>query len=209
MAKLKIMEPLDQLLFKKLEELQSVREVQKVMDAYSNLDERPQELVKASMAALLIVTPILIISIFYGINSSLKSELDQKRELLSVSQNIINEKSGIQGAKRNFLGNSFVGSMNDMQDLIARSLTLAGIDASKASVSNFQADEKEGFITQASIDMKFKGLSNSEMFSLINSLSDRQKVRFDEITVNKNTATNLLEGVATLIYISKDNSTEF
>lgn len=205
MAKLEMMKSLDGFVFKKLEDLQSNREFQKVLDSYSNLDEKPQDLVKALMALALVLVPAAVIALFYGMNSSLVGELESKKELLEVSQKIIQEKSGIQGAQRRFLGTTFVSSMNDMQSLVSRAIGMAGIDPSKISVSNFNALEQEGFITQATIDMKFTGLSSSEMFSLISSLSERQKVRFDEVSVKKNAGNNLLDGIATLLYLSKDN----
>ena len=205
MPKLDIMKSLDAFVFKKLEVLQANKEFQKIMDSYSNLDEKPQELVKAFMALALVLAPAAVIALFFGMNSSLMGELESKKELLEVSQKIIQEKSGIQGAQRRFLGTTFISSMNDMQSLVSRAIGMAGIDPSKISVSNFNAVEQEGFITQATIDMKFTGLSSSEMFSLISALSERQKARFDEISVKKNAGNNLLDGIATLLYLSKEN----
>lgn len=202
--KLEIMKPLDQALFRKLDDLQGNSEVQKILDAYANLDEKPQEAVKALMALLLFLIPVGTLAVLYGMNSSLMSELETKKKLLETSQNIVREKSGVQSAQGEFLGNSFVGTERDMQSLVSRSAGMAGIDPSKISVSGFNAFEREGFITEASINMKFKGLSNSEFFSLVASLSDRQKARFDEISVKKNQSDNLLEGVATLLYFSRD-----
>lgn len=205
MAKLRIMEPLDRAIFQKLEELQSNREVQRVLDSYSNLDEKPQEVVKALMALSLFVLPLFAITIFYGMNSSLKSSLETKKELLEVSQNIIREKAGVQSAQRRFLGTTFVGSMNDMQGLISSALGSAGIESSKISVSNFDPIEQDGFITEARVDLKFQGLSSAEFFNLVGTLTERHRVKFDEVSVKKNESTNLLEGIATLVYLSKDN----
>lgn len=205
MAKFSLMEPIDKAIFQKIEDLQANRDAQKFLDSYSNLDEKTQEIVKALMALALFLIPLGTIAVFYGLNSSLKSELEAKRELLSVSQTIISEQAGIQGDQRRFLGSTYVGNMNDMQNLVANAIRLTGIEPSKVSVSNFDSIEQDGFITQASIDMKFTGLSNTEMFGLISSLSERQKVKFDEVSIKKNESTNLLEGIATLLYISKDN----
>lgn len=204
MAKFSVMEPLDNAVLQKLEELQTNKEVQKMMDAYSNLDERPQELVKAAMAIALIAVPLLIISIFYGMNSSLKSEIDDKKELLELSQNVIREKSAVGVAQSKYLGRQFVSTLNDMQNIISAAISASGIDATKVSVSNFNNLELEGLINQTTLDMKFNGLSNEELFTFIGQLSARNKVKFEEITVKKNQSDNLLEGVASLIYISKD-----
>ncbi|MEX0798699.1 MAG: hypothetical protein WEB87_04420 [Bacteriovoracaceae bacterium] len=205
MAKIKIMEPLDRFIFQKLEELQSVKDVQKVLDAYSNLDEKPQEIIKALLALSLVAIPLSVILVFYGLNSSLKSDLETKRDVLSLAQNIIQEKSGMQSAQRKFLGQTYVGALNEMQNLISASISAAGLDSSKISVSNFEPIEHEGFITQASLDMKFQDLSNRELFGFLNILSERYKMKFEEVSVKKNDSSNLLEGVMTIHYYSKDN----
>ncbi|MBC74458.1 MAG: hypothetical protein CME64_00425 [Halobacteriovoraceae bacterium] len=206
MSKLNIMRPIDKAIFSKIEELQSVKEVQKILDAYSNLDEKPQEIVKIALAAVLFIIPAVIIFIFIGLNSSLKSELETKQDLLSLSQNIVQQKAGLKTVKRDILGRVFISNMGDMQGLISGAANASGVDSSKISVSKFQAQEHEGFITQATMDMRFTGLSNAEFFGLVNTLNSRQKVRFDEISVNKNSSSNLLEGVATIHYYSQDES---
>lgn len=200
------MQPLDNAIFNKLEELQSFKEFQKILDAYSNLDEKPQELVKISMAVVLFAIPAIVLFIFLGLNASLRSELETKEDLLRISHNIVQQKAGLKVAEREILGRTFVSNMNDMQNLISAATSAAGIDMSKISVSKFQSTEHEGFITQATMDMKFQDLSSNEFFNLVTTLNDRQKIKFDEVTVKKNTNTNLLEGVATIHYYSQDNS---
>lgn len=206
MARLSIMEPLDNAVIQKLEEAQANKEVARMMDAYSNLDEGPQELVKAGMAIVLIAIPLLIITIFYGMNASLKNEIEDKKELLSLSQTIIREKSAVGQAQSKYLGRQFVSTLNDMQGIISAAISASGIDATSVSVSNFNNTELEGLINQTTLDMKFSGLSNQELFTFIGQLSARNKVKFEEITIKKNQSDNLLEGIASLIYVSKDQT---
>src|SRR5690554_5196666 len=162
MAKLDIMKSLDKTLFQKLDELRNHREVQKALDAYAALDEKPQELVKILMAAALILVPFMTISIFYGMNSSLKGDLEAKKDLLNMSQDIIAKRSTVEQAKGAHLGATPARTMNEMQNLISRAIAMAGIDSSKISVSNFDHIEQEGLISQSLIDLKFTGLSNDE-----------------------------------------------
>ena len=206
MPKLNIMRPIDNAILGKVEELQSIKEVQKVLDLYSNMDEKPQEIVKIALAAILFIIPAIVIFIFIGLNSSLKGELETKQELLTLSQNIVKQKAGLQNVKRDVLGRVFISNMGDMQGLVSGAATAAGVDSSKISVSKFQATEHEGLITQATMDMKFNNLSSTEFFGLVNTLNSRQKVRFEQITVNKNSSSNLLEGVATIHYYSQDEN---
>lgn len=199
------MEPLDNFIFQKVEDLRATKEFQKVLDAYSNLDEKPQEVVKALMAASLVLIPFLVITIFFSMNSSLQGEIDDKKELLELSQGIIREKSTVSSAQRQFVGPTPVSSQGDMQNLISSAISLAGIDASKVSVSNFQPGGQAGMVSQSMIDMKFQDLTNDQLFSFLTNLSQRSKVLFDEISVKKNTESKLLEGIATLVYLSKEN----
>ncbi len=103
MPKLNIMRPIDNAILGKVEELQSIKEVQKVLDLYSNMDEKPQEIVKIALAAILFIIPAIVIFIFIGLNSSLKGELETKQELLTLSQNIVKQKAGLQNVKRDVL----------------------------------------------------------------------------------------------------------
>ena len=126
MPKLNIMRPIDNAILGKVEELQSIKEVQKVLDLYSNMDEKPQEVVKIALAAILFIIPAIVIFIFIGLNSSLKGELETKQELLTLSQNIVKQKAGLQNVKRDVLGRVFISNMGDMQGLVSGAATAAG-----------------------------------------------------------------------------------
>lgn len=208
MKKLNIFKNLDQFLFSKLEKLQDHPEYQKINDAYAAAEERIQEVVKALLAISIIAIPLLVISFFSMSNSSLRENLKLKEEIISMSHEYIQEQALIRSAESSILGRKTVLDQGELQTKITSVVNSSGVDSANIQVSNFEANDLKGNIIEARMNLKYTSLSNDNLFNLLSGLVNREKIKIDTLVINKNQATNLLDGLLTIYYFSKDEIDE-
>lgn len=202
---LNIMQPIDNFMSKKVDELMQLVEVQKIMDQYAALDENIQDIIKNLMALAIVLIPLIFIMILWSFNSSLKDEFALKKETLGIAQEIVSKESRVVSLKRNYINSTAVNSQSDFQQKISGQLSASGIDSSKISLGGFDSVDVAGFIIESRVDLKFNQLSNNELFTLLSKLSMRLKIKVDEISIKKNANDNLLQGIIRIIYYGQDN----
>jgi len=202
---LNILKPIDDFTFKKAEELQAHPEIQKLMDNYAALDERVQDLVKNIIALCIVLIPILFIMTLWSFNSSLKDTLELKKETLSIAQEIVAKEAKVGVVKRKFINSTPIKTQSEFQNKVSSILSSSGIDSTKIALGGFDTVDLDALIMESRVDLKFSQLSNSELFTMINNMNMRLKVKIDEISIKKNTTNNLLEGIIRVIYYGQDS----
>lgn len=200
-----IMQPIDDFMSKKVDELMQHAEVQKIMDQYAALDENIQDIIKNLMALAIVLIPLIFVMTLWSFNSSLKDELALKKETLGIAQEIVSKESRVGTLKRNYINSTAVNSQSDFQQKVSGHLGASGIDTSKISLGGFDSVDVAGFIIESRVDLKFNQLSNNELFTLLSKLSMRLKIKVDEISIKKNANDNLLQGIIRIIYYGQDN----
>ena len=204
MKKLQIMKTIDTFIFFKLDELSNLSEFQKLTEAYSNLEESIQELVKVVLMAIIVLIPLLFIFLFSSFNSSAKKELETKDQIITTANELIQKQSLINTEERKILAANFVDTQNALQSQISNTLSMISVDSTKVNINNFDTEELEGLITKVKADLAFKGFTDQELFAMVNSMVSKLKVRIDEISIKKNETRNILDGIMTVHYYSKD-----
>ena len=204
MAKIEIFQKVDAFVFQKIDELQNHPEYQKVADAYSNLEENVQELIKAALMILLTIIPLIIFLIFLSSNSSLKQDFAVKEEIIQVANELIQKKAIMTSEERKILGSSYINGEGALKNKITSLLSMSSIDTSKIKINNFDSQELDGFITKVKSDIGFRDLSSQDIFAIFNSITARGKMRVDEVSIRKSSNDNLLDGMLTVLYYSKE-----
>lgn len=208
MIKFELFKIIDEAIFEKLDYLQNHPRYIRMTDAYSNLEENIQDLIKAALMLIVTIVPILISMIFISSNSSLKEKLIAKEQIMDVANELIQKRSLVTSQGRKILGPTYVDSEGSLKNKISSLLSMSSIEMSKVNINNFDSEELDGYITKVKADVGFKDLSSQDIFAAFNSLTARGKMRIDEVSIRKSESDNLLDGMMTLIYYSKDNSTE-
>lgn len=204
MAKIEIFKRIDAFVFQKIDELQNHPEYQKVADTYSNLEENVQEIIKASLMILLTVIPLVVFLIFLSSNSSLKQDFAVKEDIINVANELIQKKAIITSEERKILGSSFINGEAALKNKITSLLSMSSVDTTKIKINNFDSQEVDGSITRVKSDIGFRDLSSQEIFAIFNSVTARGKMRVDEVSIRKSSSDNLLDGMLTVMYYSKE-----
>lgn len=206
MAKLKLMERFDNKLLTLTDKIKVNPEYLKIQDQFGNLDDQSQSAIKLILPFAIIGLPLLIAFILWTNNSSLKEEAELKKNIISEAQEIISVRASIANAEGRVLGSGLIEQIEQFQQRIVSAVSTVAIDTSKIQLSNFSSTPLSGDINEAKVDMKFNSLTNEELFGMIGTLA-RSKMRVDTIQVRKSNENNLLEGLLSLVFFSKDLGT--
>jgi hypothetical protein len=204
MKKLNIMKHIDLFFFKQVDSILQHQEFQKITDAYSSLEEKVQEIIKVILMILTIGIPLLIIFIFFNINTSKKADIDTKEKLINTANTLIQKKSLIKSEELKILSQKYIDSQRGLKSIIDSKLSLISIDSTKVQISEFNVNDLDGLISKLSASLSFKGLTAEGLIALFNSLNAQLKVKIDEVSIRKNETTNSLDGVMAIHYYSKD-----
>lgn len=202
--KLKIMKSVDEIIFEGIESLKSSPNYKKIVESFSNSEESTQQLIKTGLMILTLLIPIIIISIMFFISNSSQKKLDINNQIITTTSKILSHKSEIRSLSRTVFGNP-INTKNQFSSTISNSLSRVGIDSNKVLISNFNIEPNNNF-TELSADLKFNGFSSENLYSFLDVIVLRNKIKIYEIEIKKNTKTNLLDGLLSVIYYGKDKS---
>ncbi|MBD65495.1 MAG: hypothetical protein CME62_09830 [Halobacteriovoraceae bacterium] len=199
---LKIMKPVDDFLFAKIEQFKETPWYQTQLEDLSNLEEQQQTLIKTALTIVVFALPLAILLVTFLIHSSLQSSLNTTEELISTGMRIV-EKNQTIGTKANSLFGPGIDTRNSMNATLSRAASRSAIDPTKISVQSFNMSEDKGYRVVVA-DVKFNDLSNKDFFTFLKNLNNQSKLRVDNITITKNAESNFLEGTFTFSHYSKN-----
>lgn len=198
-----IMKPIDNFINSQVNNLKQNQNYLNFLEDFSNKDENIQTIYKGIISFLIFMIPVSILLISFLFNYSLQSKLDETEDIISTGMRIIEKKSTINTEAKNFFGTP-LSSRSSLQNTINNALSSAGVASNKVTIQNFQPDTEKGY-NIVTIDLKFGGFSNKNLFTFLSGLNTRNKMRIEEINIKKNLKSNLLEGVITFIHYSKNS----
>jgi hypothetical protein len=198
------MKSLDLFLLDQIDKMKESTSYQKMLDTFSSSEESIQFIIKYVLMILTVIIPLSLGFFIYLYSSSLRSDLTVKEDIIKSSSKIIAQTQDVQKMSRTIFGQN-LSSQNQLQSKISNTLSSSGIDSSKVLISNFNLDEGDS-LNEMTADLKFNSFSSENFYGFINNLVLINKIRIDEIDVNKNKGTNLLDGTLSISYHSKVDS---
>lgn len=203
MAKFKIMQKLDNKVLQLTEKLKAQPEYVRAQDQFGSLDDQTQNFIKTLLPFFVLGVPLLIAFILWSHNSSLKEEVRLKKDIITKAQEIISVRSSLGSAEGRILGAGPITALDQFQQRIVNAVSTIAIDTAKLQLSNFSSTPLEGDISEARVDLKFTGFSGEELFGMLSVLT-RNKMRVDTIQIRKSQENNLLEGLLSIFFFSRD-----
>jgi hypothetical protein len=196
------MKPIDKFIIGKLSNLVDTAKYQSFIDLFNTWEDKVQNLFKAGLIFLTLFIPFLITMIFSMLHSSVKNDLSIKEDIIFTASSIISRANDLEKNTKKYFGRKPIMSKSAFERELKNALPQKGIDTSKISIGQFTAEEING-VNESSAVLKFKELSNFNLYGFFNVLSLRSRMKIDEINIKKNPNTNLLEGTVKVLHYSK------
>lgn len=200
MSKFSIMKPIDKAIIENVEKITATNEYQKMLDTYNSWDDKIQSAFKGGLIFLVVFIPLVLILIFVSINSAAKERLKIVEDIIATGNSIISSSAEVRSISNRYFGRP-ISSKSAFERELVNSLPSEGIDSAKILIGDFTVDEIDG-VNELRAELKFSELSSENLFGLFNILALRQKMKMEEISIKKNSETNLLEGTVSVLHFS-------
>lgn len=198
-----IFHKMDEFLFKKLDEVKNIQQVQMILGKLDTLPEEYQKIANQGISFFIVLLPLLFTLVFWVGNSSLKGELEEKQQIWKMIQSINEQNAALNGVSRLVLSPFPVSSKNELSGRVSGALKSVGIDNSKVNVQNFESKTNSSGVTESEATLNFNGFATKDLTSFLTSLIDRQKLKISRINVKKLKSKNSLNGEIGIIHFGK------
>jgi hypothetical protein len=197
---------LDKAIFDQIDELKGHENYSKVQEVLAQIDEEYKEPLKILSTLAFFLIPALIIVIFLGINKGLKSDIEERQEILTMAGEILGNRDMIKRARTSVLANFPISSFNAFNTRVGQVVNRAGVDLSKIQMSDFNSDEIAGGVTKASITIKVKDLSSGQISELFNGFLIKEKMKLLDVSLKRDSVKKLVSGTFSLVHFGKGNN---
>lgn len=191
-VKISFLRMIDHFLLDQVEVFKDSPTFQKLLEKYNILEDHQQKIVNAVLMLTSIAVPLLFILIFYTYNSSIKDELIIRDNIIKTASTLIAKRNQMNSYSRKVF-TSGLSSQSSFTNKITTLLNTKQIDTSKIQISDFKMSEEQG-ISESHAKLTFKGLSDNNLFDLIEKLFVDNLFKIKNINIEKNKITKLLDG---------------
>ena len=195
------MKVIDEMVLGHLDKVKDLPAYQKVVDSYNLIDDTQQSIANGILMVFVLLMPLLMVLIFAGWTSSLKSELETHEEIIAKASTIVSKTNEVKKASEKTLGRA-ITSESSLKTKVSSLLNGTQIDPSKIIVSNYDNFENSN-ISEVSATIQFKELSSKNIFKLFEKLYVFNKFKPKAINIKKDPKIQLLEGTIEIIYYGK------
>lgn len=192
-----LMQMIDRQIESLAERIKEHSSYQDFLENYSNFEEWQQDLIKYAMLALALLLPLLICSIFMGLYFSAKSELEIYQKIINTSNQIIQLDKSFKSYNR-IVGRSPITNTNILEGKLGQ----LGVDRSKLKLQPDSFNYIEDTASTVAI-IEFNELSSEELYSLLKRMTINQKMKLQEINIQKSEESNLLQGYVDILYLAQ------
>ena len=192
-----LMQMIDRQIESLAERIKEHSSYQDFLENYSNFEEWQQDLIKYAMLAFALLLPLLICSIFMGLYFSAKSELEIYQKIINTSNQIIQLDKSFKSYNR-IVGRSPITNTNILEGKLGQ----LGVDRSKLKLQPDSFNYIEDTASTVAI-IEFNELSSEELYSLLKRMTINQKMKLQEINIQKSEESNLLQGYVDILYLAQ------
>jgi hypothetical protein len=204
MAKINgIFKPLDEQLFKQIDTLKKAPTYQKLSEQIASLGESQQKNLNQISTFAIILLPFLGALALLLINNSIKDRLDLKRNILTQVSTYQTKKAETETIGRSVLSPHSVSNKSDLEKRISKVVSRRSIGKGKITVSNFKSTLASGGIEQTNAKLQFKKLTSTQFTDFLLSILQSEKMKVEELIVDKDTKSKLLKGHLLIIHYGK------
>ena len=192
----------DKTIFERIEKFRQSPNYNGIQDFYNSLEEEQQRTFKGLVVLTIFLIPFIFVGFIMWQNTNLKDDYEIRLSILNRANEIIGQNKGMRDIGPQILSSSPIDSNSMMTSRLSSLLSSSGVDTSKIQVRDFQQTNVSDTVSRAEAEFSFNNLSTDELMNLFTSMIQREKFRIQEVSINRNAETNLLQGQFRAIHLS-------
>lgn len=207
-TKIPLFKKIDKAIFDRLDKFKLTPNYTPIQDFYGSLDEEQQQVAKGLTLITIFTIPVILLSVLWWQNTSLKENLDLRLSIVSKANEILGQNQGIRQVGPEILSPNPIDGESMMTSRLSGLLSGMGVDLSKIQVKEFSSTMISSAIMRSEADFAFRNLSTDELMNIFTNMIQREKFRIQDVSIKRNAETNFLEGQFHAIHMSSVTETE-
>lgn len=207
-AKVPYLKKMDRAIFQQIDRFKTTPNYTQITDVYNNIEEEQQKLVKGGIMLVLFLFPVIVLTVLWWQNQSIRSDLEMRTTIMNKAQQIIGESLGVTAISPQLISQSPIDSEDMLMSRISNAIAGSGMDTNKITRGEFITTNVSEKIFQTESVINFTNLSTDELMNMFTGLVRKEKMRISEVTINRNADSGLLVGNFRVIHLSLIQPTE-
>lgn len=200
-----IFKKLDTFVFNQIDSFFENASVQPLLEKFTTLDEDTQKGLNQIFAIFTILIPVAIVIFFLFQNNMAKRELETKQEIFEQINEFTAKNNQLMAIQSQILSSSIINNDSDLNNKINIALNNKKIPAKNLSISNFMQTKLTIATTQTNADINFSSLSAVQLKDLLQTLTQRERLKATQLNIRKDAKSKLLDGKVHIIHFGRAN----
>lgn len=201
-----IFKKMDTAIFAKIDQLKQGPAYTQFVQTLGNLSEQQRRTLNLIVSFLFLFIPLTIF-LSTGLKGiGLRKQINMKKEILEISNIILNNTAELENAGRNFFSSRPLTDKNDLISRLQAAAQTTGANLDSLKVENFSSKVDQFSLTQSKAEVSFKDFTISQLTALLSHLADRDKIRLGNMEIVKSSQNNMLSGTLQLIHSGRGGS---
>lgn len=198
-----IFKPLDELMFKLIDEINAIAPVRKLLDDLQSLPEDQQKIINQLATFIALVLPIVLVLFLFLGNQKLKSQIHLKEQVLLVSQENHAKNSEISFYGQGLMGPTEVRSQSAFQSVVNDILRSRSLNQNNVNITHFDQFETGSDLVQTVAGLGFSEFTTADFTNFVMDFIQRHRIRVQAVEIEKNPNTGFLQGSVEIIHFSR------
>lgn len=193
---------LDEALFKLVDQFKNQAFYGQFQSVIGKLSDQQQKIANLTMSYLLLFIPVLLLMVVWLMNSSLRSNIENKNEILSQIELFNSKRIESDNKGREIVLQAPISAQSELQTRIANVLGRIRIPTSFVSVTSFQEGKSAGSLKSYDAAINFDKLSTEQFTELVKNLEERERIKVSGMRIENRIDQSILKGKINLLFVS-------
>lgn len=203
MAKINsLFRPLDEAIFKAVDEIKNQPQFSKISDEIGALPEGQQKIISQVLSTIVVLLPLLIVFFLFNQNIEQKKNIVIKEEIIKLLTETSFKSNELALSSRHIVGTGVINSISDLQRLVKSSLANAGVSQDAITVNEFDQTNAGDSLTRTIATLNFTNLSTQNFTAVLRDLLIQQKMKISALQIEKVNSENYLQGNLEIYHFS-------
>lgn len=198
-----IFRQIDEFVFQKVDLIKNDSSFQQLLESFTSLSEKEQQIVAQSLAIGVIVIPYLFVLYLAWSNYSIRQRITAKNQIIEQASLFESNQNALNDIGPETVSDYGLQSASDLQGKLAQ-LGSPVVEASKISVRNFNILNSTHYFQKVEGTVHFEKFGTQDFSHFMTGLTDREKFKIGKIDLKTNKETRLLEGDIQVIHVGRN-----
>lgn len=194
---------IDQFIFNKIDQLKNDSGLLKLNDLLLNLSDEQQRIFIQVLVFSFILIPYLFLTIFWWSNSSIKSRLDFKNQIIDQISLLNGNRDTLSNVTNSYLSTNGINSRDEIEGKLVNIASRYNINSNKVRLLDFSPVSTSSTVTKIEAKVKFSDFGTQDFSNFMRELVEVEKFKIYKIDLNKNIDNSLLEGTLEIRHMGR------